>query len=118
VQVAEAATASARIAYLGIVDRSPYHDQLAECAALVFPSIWYEGLPMTLIEAFAAGTPVIASDLGALQRLVHEGRNGWRLAPNDAAGLRKKVSEWLQTDMLYKEQIGRKAREEYEEHYT
>lgn len=116
--VAETATTSPNITYLGTLDRSAIHEQLAECAALVFPSIWYEGLPMTLIEAFAAGTPVIASDLGAMQRLVHEGRNGWRFAPNDAAGLRKKVSEWLQTDMLYKEQVGRKAREEYEEHYT
>jgi len=117
-QVIEAARTSPNITYLGSLDRPAISQQLAECSALVFPSIWYEGLPMTLIEAFAAGTPVIASDLGAMQSVVHEGRNGWRFAPNDAVALRGKVSEWLHTDEIYKVQVGRRAREEYEQHYT
>jgi len=112
------ARASPNIAYLGNLDRSAVLQQLAECSALLFPSIWYEGLPMTLIEAFAAHTPVIASDLGAMQSLVHEGQNGWRFAANDADALRQKVVEWLRTDDRYKAQIGRHARETYQQHYT
>lgn len=117
-QVMESALASPNITYLGSLNRSAINRQLNECIALLFPSIWYEGLPMTIIEAFAAGTPVIASDLGAMKSLVHEGENGWRFAANDPVALREKIAEWIHTDKLYKEQIGRQAREEYQQHYT
>lgn len=117
-RVIETTRISPNITYLGSLGRSAISQQLAECSALLFPSIWYEGLPMTLIEAFAAGTPVIASDLGAMQSLVNEGITGWRFAPNDAAALRRRVTEWLRTDDEYKAQIGRQAREEYQRHYT
>ncbi|MFB2119500.1 glycosyltransferase family 4 protein [Parapedobacter sp. 2B3] len=117
-RVIETTRISPNITYLGSLGRSAISQQLAECSALLFPSIWYEGLPMTLIEAFAAGTPVIASDLGAMQSLVNEGITGWRFAPNDAAALRRRVAEWLRTDDEYKAQIGRQAREEYQRHYT
>src|SRR5690606_5262065 len=90
-QVIAAAQASPNITYLGNLSRTAIGHQLAECTALLFPSIWFEGLPMTLLEAFAAGTPVIVSDLGAMRSLVHEGQNGWRFAANDATALRQKV---------------------------
>ncbi len=117
-RVMETARNSPNIIYLGSVGRSAINEQLAECSALLFPSIWYEGLPMTMVEAFAAGTPVIASDLGAMQSLVHEGQNGWRFTAGDAVALRKKVADWLRTTAHYKEQIGRGAQEEYLRHYT
>ena len=44
--------------------------------ALVIPSIWYENSPVTIHEAFAAGTPVIASELGGIGELVEDGVNG------------------------------------------
>jgi glycosyltransferase involved in cell wall biosynthesis len=44
--------------------------------ALVMPSIWYEGFPRTLVEAYAAGLPVIASRLGAMAVLIRDGIPG------------------------------------------
>src|SRR5690606_26315539 len=76
--VMETVAVHPNVTYLGSLAPAAISQQLAECTALVFPSIWYEGLPMTLIEAFAAGTPVIASDLGAMQCLPQEGQNGSR----------------------------------------
>ena len=116
--VMEVIRTSPNITYLGNLNRSAINQQLAECSALLFPSIWYEGLPMTMIEAFATGTPVIASDLGAMRSLVHEGENGWRFTANDAVALRQKVAEWLHTDHSYKAQISLQARDEYQQHYT
>ena len=116
--VEEAVQQSPNITYLGTLDRSAITRELTGCTALVFPSIWYEGLPMTLIEAFAAGTPVIASDLGAMRSLVVEGQNGYRFAPGDAAALRRQVAGWLTTDDTEKARIGYQAREEYLQHYT
>ena len=50
---------------------------------LVFPSQWYEGLPRTIIEAFASGTPVIASNVGSLVELVEDNVTGRRFRPGD-----------------------------------
>lgn len=55
--------------------------------ALIFPSLWYEGMPVTLIEAFAAGLPVIASGLGAINDVVRDGETGRLVAPGDARAL-------------------------------
>lgn len=44
--------------------------------ALIFPSLWYEGLPFVILEAFSTGTPIIASNLGAMASLIEDGYNG------------------------------------------
>jgi glycosyltransferase involved in cell wall biosynthesis len=38
----------------------------AHALAVVLPSIWYENQPFSILEAFASGKPVIASDLGGM----------------------------------------------------
>jgi glycosyltransferase involved in cell wall biosynthesis len=48
--------------------------------ALLFPSEWYEGMPMTLLEAFAAGLPAMASDLGAMHEIVAPLGADWLVA--------------------------------------
>lgn len=52
--------------------------------ALLIPSRWYEAAPRSIVEAYAAGVPVVASDIGALPETVEEGRTGY-LAPVDDA---------------------------------
>lgn len=106
------------IRYLGMLDSEGIRTALAECSALVFPSTWFEGMPMTLIEAFAAGTPVIASDLGAMKAMITDGENGWLFPPGDADELRHKVTAWTQRDTGYKTAIGRHARRHFEQYYT
>ena len=44
--------------------------------ALVVPSRWYENTPLVVYSAFAAGTPVVATDLGGLSEVVKHGENG------------------------------------------
>ena len=116
--VADAAQRHPNITYHGTLERAAIDQQLATCTALVFPSIWYEGMPITLIEAFAAGTPVIASELGAMKSMVHDGRNGWRFAAGNATELRNKVKLWLMTDDAYRHLVSIEARREYEQRYT
>ncbi|MBS2210214.1 glycosyltransferase family 4 protein [Carboxylicivirga mesophila] len=43
---------------------------------LLFPSIWYEGLPMTILEAFSNKLPVIATNIGAMKELIKDDSNG------------------------------------------
>ncbi|GJD99602.1 glycosyltransferase family 4 protein [Methylobacterium isbiliense] len=55
--------------------------------ALVFPSVWYEGQPLTVYEALATGTPVIVSDACAGREAVADGETGLWFPSGDAAAL-------------------------------
>jgi glycosyltransferase involved in cell wall biosynthesis len=75
-----------------ITFRGPYgHGELAGALSsidvLVVPSVWYENTPFVVLEAFSAGRPVIASDLGGLSELVKDGRNGRTFRAGDPGAL-------------------------------
>lgn len=65
---------------------------LGEFDVLIVPSLWYENSPLVIQEAYAAGVPVIASRLGALEEKVQEGVSGWHFAPGDAADLARVIT--------------------------
>jgi glycosyltransferase involved in cell wall biosynthesis len=84
---------------------------------VIFPSELYENLPLTIIEAFACGVPVIASKLGAMQEIVEEGRTGMFFSPGDADSLARTVtSAWERPE--YMKRLGDQAREVFESKYT
>ncbi|TGD95726.1 glycosyltransferase [Methylobacterium nonmethylotrophicum] len=86
---------------------------MARAAALVVPSLWYEGLPMVVAEAFAAGTPVVASRIGALASLVADGTTGLLAAPGDPAALALALAR-IRDDPAAAAAMGRAARTVYE----
>jgi glycosyltransferase involved in cell wall biosynthesis len=73
--------------YVGFQNREAVKHLLAGARALVLPSIWYENQPFVILEAFAAGKPVIASDLGGMTELLEGGERGLLAAPGDAESL-------------------------------
>ncbi|HET6254268.1 MAG TPA: glycosyltransferase [Puia sp.] len=83
---------SGNIIFAGKKTRAEVLQYMKECKALLFPSIWYEGLPFTIIEAFAVGAPVFASAIGAMQELIRDGYNGFHFPAGDAEALRKKIA--------------------------
>ena len=84
---------------------------------LLFPSECYEGLPMSVIEAFACGTPVIASRMGSMQSLISDGSTGLHFTPGDADDLARKA-EWAWTHPEDMAEMGKQARGEYQARYT
>jgi len=84
---------------------------------LVFPSVWYEGFPMTILEAFACGVPAIASRLGSMAEIVEDGKTGLHFTAGDDRDLAAKV-EWAWGHEKEMEEMGRAARREFEEKYT
>jgi glycosyltransferase involved in cell wall biosynthesis len=105
------------VEWLGYSPHERVMELLHNAAFLVFPSRWYEGLPMTLLESFACGTPVLVSSLGSLNELVSEGVNGFRFAPGNASALASCIRRILQTpDKL--RAMRRFARACYEQRYT
>jgi glycosyltransferase involved in cell wall biosynthesis len=76
--------------------------------ALVIPSIWYENQPFSILEMFACGKPVIASDLGGMTELVTHLERGLLIPPNDATELAKAMV-WLFTHPIEARKFGQDA---------
>lgn len=62
----------------GFVSNEEVRSLIANCKALILPTQWYEGFPMTVLEAVSAGTPVICSNLGNVGSLIKDGVNGYK----------------------------------------
>lgn len=62
---------------------------IGESKAIILPTQWYEGFPMTIIEAASVGTPVIGSDIGNVGSVIQNGVNGYKFAPNDDKELQR-----------------------------
>ena len=105
------------VRFHGRVPRATTQTAMKRAQFLVFPSEWYEGMPMTILEAFACGLPVIASRLGTMSEVVADGRTGLVFTPGDAADLAAKV-EWARSHPDDMARMGRAARAEYLAKYT
>lgn len=77
------------VQFNGLLARDRLWETLGDLDALVMPTLWYEASPATIREAFAAGLPVIASNLGAPGSMVRDGEDGLLFPPGDAAALRE-----------------------------
>ena len=112
-----AARRHASLEPLGRLDREVVQSELARSRALVFPSLWYEGLPMTILEAFASGVPVVAARVGAAASLVRDRETGLTFEPGDAAGLAACLA-WAQAHPEEMAAFGRTARQAFLASYT
>ncbi len=115
--VQEAAAVDPRIEYLGMLPGDAIRHQMNRARILVFPSIWYEGLPLTVLEAYATGLPVIAGRIGAMINLVEPGVTGLHFEPGDAADLAAKLAFTCQNPQPVAA-MGRRARDRYLADYT
>ena len=116
-QVKAAAAANPNIEYLGRRPLAELLDVIGGAACLVMPSVWYETFGRTIIEAYAKGTPVVASRLGAMAELVDEGRTGLLFEAGNAADLAAAVDRLL-ADPAALAQMRQAARREFEDKYT
>jgi glycosyltransferase involved in cell wall biosynthesis len=84
---------------------------------VVAPSEWYENNPMSIIEAFAYGKPVIGARIGGIPELVEDGETGLLFSTGDAMGLRRCIEQILANPGLISE-YGRNARARAEERFS
>jgi glycosyltransferase involved in cell wall biosynthesis len=107
----------ANITFTGWRTRAEILVAMKQASVVVIPSVWYEGFPMTLVEAFACGTPVICSNLGGLGEIVEDGRTGLHFRAGDAEDLASKM-EWAWNQPAALSSMGRAARQHFEKSYT
>ena len=83
---------ASRVTITGWVAEARVRDEIARAHALVMPS-FAEGLPMVIMEAMAAGRPVVATYVAGIPELVRPGETGWLVPAGDAAALRDALRE-------------------------
>ncbi len=109
--------ASPLVQFLGSMDPESLFMMLGEAQFLVVPSECYEVCPRVVIEAFAKGTPIIASDMGALAELVDDGRTGIHFRAADPQHLAEQVM-WAANHRDEIRAMRKQARAEYLAKYT
>jgi glycosyltransferase involved in cell wall biosynthesis len=111
------AKAHPHVEWLGFIPLKELMPLISEASVMIVPSTWYETFGRTIIEAFATGTPVIATRMGAMAELIDEGRTGYLFNRADGADLARCVEELL-SDPQRLQKIRVAARAEYERNYT
>jgi glycosyltransferase involved in cell wall biosynthesis len=114
--LAEAIKDAPWIRYVGLQSKENILALMKKCKALLFTSVWYEGMPTTILESFSTGTPVISSRIGAMTELVEDGVNGFHFTAGDPADL-KRCLEKFDTD-AGKRLLYDNARQTYLDKYT
>jgi glycosyltransferase involved in cell wall biosynthesis len=116
-QVVDATRSIRGVEWLGQKSWEEVHELMGGATFLVFPSEWYETFGRVAIEAFAKGTPVIASKIGAIAELVEHGRTGLHFRPGDPEDLATQV-DWVLRHPAELARMRQEARTEFETRYT
>lgn len=83
----------APVEFLGFLRGEALWDAVAQARAIVLPSEWYENGPMSVIEAFTRGRPLIGARIGGIPELIREGETGWTFASGDVGDLAARLGE-------------------------
>lgn len=95
-EVATAAdSSSGAVTWLGWRSRSEIDAALGAASMTICPSMWVEAGPLSVIESFARGTPVIASRLGSLGEFVQPGRSGYLFEAGNSGSLVEAIENFL-----------------------
>lgn len=99
----------------GFLSRKEAMELVSRAIMYVQPSLW-EGMPVSVLEAMAAGVPVAASDIIGNRDIIRHGKTGLLFPPDDLIACVEAVAELLEHREL-RETIGRQAREYVREHH-
>ena len=112
-RVKDAVARDPAIQWMGSLPLDAVYQVIGAAEFVVLPSKCFENFPRVIAEAFARGTPVIASRMGAMEQIVDEGRTGVLFAPGDAIDLALKTRQ-LHSDYSALAKMRRAARAEFE----
>jgi glycosyltransferase involved in cell wall biosynthesis len=98
------------VEFTGYVKGDDLENLLRGASCVVVPSVSYENLPLSILEAFAMGKPVVGSDCGGIPELVKDGVTGYLFKPGDPGSLAAAIESTV-GDEVKRLAMGRGARE-------
>ena len=107
----------ANIEFVGAAAPQAVLREVAEAKMLFVPSIWFEGFPMVLLEALAAGTPSAVSNIGSPPTIIQDGTNGLVFEARSSKAIADLCGRVLGDDVLLS-RLSRGARASFEASYT
>jgi glycosyltransferase involved in cell wall biosynthesis len=108
----------ADIEFLGFVSGPPLWQWLRGARAVVLPSEWYENAPMSVLEAYACGKPVIGARIGGIPEMVKEGNTGLLFESGSVADLQFALRSLADMPDTQLSEMGRTAREYVADTFT
>lgn len=94
----------------GFVPNENVKTFISKSQALILPTLWYEGFPMSIVEAYSVGTPVICSNIGNSGSVVEDGVSGWKFETGNPKELVEKIQNWSD--------ISESVKQVYQDKYT
>lgn len=79
------------VEFLGFRKGEELFSFIRDASFVLVPSEWYENNPLTIVEAYSVGKPVIGSNIGGIPELIIEGRTGFLFEMGDSGGLEEKI---------------------------
>ncbi len=80
------------IEFLGFKTGDALKRLISEAAFVVVPSEWYENNPMTIVEAYSMGVPVIGANIGGIPEILPDGKTGFLFTPKDVESLKHVIA--------------------------
>jgi len=88
-----------RIEFVGEKSGDELNELVRRAKAIIVPSVWYENMPMNILEAVAMGKVVIASRVGGIPEIIEDKENGFLFRMGDADDLAMKIDELKNYDL-------------------
>ncbi len=104
------------VEFVGKKSQSEVAEQLSHTDIFVLPS-FAEGVPVVLMEAMAAGVPVIATRIAGIAELVDDGNSGFLVPPSDVGALADRIHQLLE-DAELRESMGQAGRESVQQEFN
>jgi len=108
IKLTESLNLTNRVKFIGFKSGSELLDLIKNSKAVIIPSIWYENMPLNMIESLALGKVVIASNIGGMPEVINDAENGFLFKAGSSLDLALKINDLPKFDL---EKISIKARE-------
>lgn len=109
---------SSNIKFLGKLTSAQLKEEMRQAKFTIVPSEWYENNPMSVLESFGIGTPVIGADIGGIPELVQQGSTGIIFAPSNKASLLQALDDAHGMSGDERNSLGREALDLIRRHHS
>ncbi len=106
-----------RVKFLGGVSDDELFRQFSKAGAFILPSL-FEGMPTVILEAMAAGLPVVSTDIGAARTMVLDGKTGFVVQPGSKEELKRGILKYLALSEAERLRFGEEGKKHVLDNFT